>query len=65
MDFINKNDGFFSETAIVLRALHNGLDFLDAAGYRRKIDKGRFRSVRDDARQGCLADTRRSPKNHG
>ena len=65
VDLVHKDDGLFAVAAVVVRLLHDGADLLDAAGHRRKVDKGGPGLVGNDVGQRRFAHPRRAPEDHG
>jgi hypothetical protein len=64
MDFINENNGPVPGCAGACRFHHDDLDLFDAAQYGAEIHKIAAGASRDDLRQGCFADSGRSPEDH-
>ena len=65
VNFVHKDQRALAVTPVFLGLLHYGADLADAAGHGGKVDEGRFRMPRDDARQRGLAHARRTPEDHG
>ena len=65
VNFVHKDQCALTVTPVFLGLLHYGANLADAAGHGGKVDEGRFRMPRDDARQRGLAHARRTPEDHG
>ena len=65
MDLVHENNGFDPHSAAVLSLGHHVLDLFDTAGNSAEIDELGMCFVSDNAGQGCLPHSRRSPKDHG
>ena len=65
VDLIHEEHGAPAVLPVLLRLLHDGPYFLDAARDCGKVDEVRFRVSGDDARQRGFADARRPPEYHG
>ena len=65
MYFVHEEYGAPSVLTVFFRLLHDGTDFLDAAGHGGKVDEVRLRVSGDDTGQRGFSDARRPPENHG
>ena len=65
MDLIDEYDDTLAVHAAAICLLHDRTDVLDPTRHRREIDEFRLCPCGDDLRKRRLADTGRSPENHG
>ena len=64
MDLVDEHDGAVSHAAVFFGVRHHDFDFLDAAQHGAEGDELAAGQLRDEPRQGRLADTRRPPEDN-